>query len=101
MALFVYATACALHTNRHRTRWFLLSVLVFALMLVTGTRLTLVLAIAPIVVVLSARRLMSGRFIRLALGGPIAVVLMLGPNSARRRCRQELKTGKGEAYGQQ
>ena len=78
VALFVYATACALHTNRHRIRWVLLSVLVFALMLVTGTRLTLILAIAPIVVVLGARRLMSGRFIRLALGGPIAVVLMLG-----------------------
>jgi hypothetical protein len=78
VALFVYATACALHTNRHRTRWVLLSVLVFALMLVTGARTTLILAIAPIVVVLSARPLMSGRFIRLALGGPIALVLMLG-----------------------
>jgi hypothetical protein len=78
VALFAYATACALHTDRHRARWGLLSVLVFALMIVTGTRTTLTLAIAPIVVVLSARRLMSGRFIRLAVGGPIAVLLILG-----------------------
>ena len=38
VALFVYATACALHANRHRTRWVLLSVLVFALLLVSGAR---------------------------------------------------------------
>ena len=77
-ALFVYATACALHTNRHRTRWVLLSVLVFALMLVSGTRETLIMVIVPIIVVISARRLMSGRFFRLALGAPVAVLLMLG-----------------------
>jgi hypothetical protein len=78
VALFVYATACALHTNRHRPRWTLLSVLVFALMLVSGTRETLIMMIAPIVVVVGARRLMSARFFRLAWGGPVSVVLMLG-----------------------
>jgi O-Antigen ligase len=77
-ALFVYATASALHRNHHRIRWASLSVLVFALMLSTGTRVTLILAVAPIVVVFSARRRTSSRFIRLALGGPVAVVLMLG-----------------------
>ena len=41
-------------------------------------RMTLILAIAPIVVVIGARRLMSGRFIRLALGGPIAVAADAG-----------------------
>ena len=76
-ALFVYATASALHRNHHRIRWASLSVLVFALMLSTGTRQILILAIAPIVVVISARRRTSSRFIRLALGGPVAVVLML------------------------
>ncbi|MBV8954872.1 MAG: O-antigen ligase family protein [Solirubrobacterales bacterium] len=77
-ALFVYATASALHRSRHRIRWASLSALVFALMISTGTRETLILALAPIIILISARRRASSRFIRLALGGPVAVVLMLG-----------------------
>jgi O-antigen/teichoic acid export membrane protein len=76
-AVFVYATASALHRNHHRIRWASLSVLVFALMISTGTRETLILAVAPIALAISARRRTSSRFIRLAFGGPVAVVLML------------------------
>jgi O-antigen ligase len=54
-----------------------LAVLGFALLIVTGTRSTLILALAPIVVVFAARRERAARFGRLALVGPVALVLML------------------------
>ncbi len=75
-ALFVYAVASALHTRR--IRWVSLAVLVFALLIVTGTRVTLILALAPIVAVIGARRNATARFVRLALGGPVALLLTVG-----------------------
>lgn len=77
-ALFAYATASALHKNHRRMRWVSLAVLVFALLIITGTRETLILAFAPIAVVVGSRRHLSARFGRLALGGPVALLLMAG-----------------------
>ena len=76
-ALVAYAVATALQARRHRGRWVFLAVFGFALLIVTGTRSTLILALAPIVVVFAARRERAARFGRLALVGPVALVLML------------------------
>jgi hypothetical protein len=75
-ALFGYATASALHTRERRLRWLLLAALVFALLVVTGTRSTLILAVAPVVVAFGARRYLSDRLIRLVLLAPAAVLVI-------------------------
>ena len=75
-ALFAYATASALHARARRARWLFLAALVFALLVVTGTRSTLILAVAPVVVAFAARRYLSARFIRLVLLAPAAVLVI-------------------------
>jgi hypothetical protein len=76
-ALFVYAIATALHASHRRAGWIALAVIVFALLIVTGTRETLILALAPIAAVVGARRYLSARFIRLAVFGPVVLLLTL------------------------
>jgi O-antigen ligase len=76
-ALVAYAIATALQARRHRGRWVFLAVLGFALLIATGTRSTLIVALAPIVAVFAARRERAARLGRLALVGPVALVLML------------------------
>ena len=73
--LFVYAIATALHASHRRAGWLALAVGVFALLIVTGTRETLILALAPLAAVVGARRYLSARFVRLALLGPVALLL--------------------------
>jgi O-antigen ligase len=75
-ALFAYASASALHARARRLRWLFLAALVFALLVVTGTRSTLILAVAPVVVAFGARRYLSARFIRLVLLAPAAVLVI-------------------------
>jgi O-antigen ligase len=75
-ALFAYATASALHAREQRLRWLFVGALVFALLVVTGTRSTLILAIAPVVVAFGARRYLSGRLLRLVLLAPAAVLVI-------------------------
>ncbi len=75
--LFVYAIATALHASHRRAGWLALAVIVFALLIVTGTRETLILALAPLAAVAGARRYLSARFVRLALLGPVALLLTL------------------------
>jgi hypothetical protein len=75
-ALFAFAVASALHTRERRLRWILLAALVFALMVVTGTRSTLILTVAPVAVAFAARRQLSARFIRLVLLAPAAVLVI-------------------------
>jgi hypothetical protein len=75
-ALFTYAIAAALHSNQRRRRWIALSALVFALLIVTGTRTTLILVIAPIVVVIGARRHLGTRWGKLMLLAPAMFVLI-------------------------
>ncbi len=76
-ALFAYATATALQVGQRRARWVLLAVLIFTLLILTGTRSTMILALAPIVAVIAARRQRSARFMRLAVVGPVVLVLMV------------------------
>src|SRR5204862_554173 len=73
-----YAIVTALNRSGRRIRWVILAVVVFSLLIVTGTRSTLILALGPIIGVIGSRRHMSTRFIRLALVGPLALFLMLG-----------------------
>jgi O-Antigen ligase len=75
-ALFAYAVASALHARQRRIRWLFLAALVFALLVVTGTRSTLILAAAPVVVAFAARRQLSDRFVRLVLLAPAAVLVI-------------------------
>lgn len=74
-ALVAYAIGAALHSNRGRVRWLSLAALVFALLVVTGTRSTLILVVAPIVVAISARRYLSARFFRLVVVAPLALLV--------------------------
>jgi hypothetical protein len=75
-ALFAYATASALHARERRVRWLFLAALVFALLVVTGTRSTLILVVAPLVAAFAARRYLSARLIRLVLLAPAAVLVI-------------------------
>ena len=75
-ALFAYATAAGLHERQHRTRWLALAALVFALLVVTGTRSTLILAVVPVVAAIAARRNLGARFARLVLLAPAAILVI-------------------------
>jgi O-antigen ligase len=75
-ALVAYAIGAALHSNRRRVLWLSLAALVFALLAVTGTRSTLILVLAPIVVAIGARRYLSARFFRLAAATPLALLVI-------------------------
>jgi O-antigen ligase len=75
-ALVAYAMGAALHSNRGRVRWLSLAALVFGLLVVSGTRSTLILVLAPIVVVIGARRYLSARFFRLVVVAPLAVLVI-------------------------
>jgi O-antigen ligase len=75
-ALFAYASASALHARPRRIRWLMVAALVFSLLVVTGTRSTLILVVAPLVVAFAARRHLSVRFIRLVLIAPAAILVI-------------------------
>jgi O-antigen ligase len=75
-ALFAYAAAAALHEKRQRTRWLALGALVFALLVVTGTRSTLILAAAPLAAAIAARRHLSVRVFRLILLAPALILVI-------------------------
>jgi O-antigen ligase len=74
-ALFAYGMSAVLQGRRNR--WLVVSMLVLALLLVTGTRTNLVLLVAPLVIVLGARRQRASRSLRLALVAPVAVALTI------------------------
>lgn len=76
-ALFAYASAAALHKERRRIAWLAVAAVVFALLIVTGTRSTLMLALVPVVAAIGARRYLSARFFRLVLLAPVALVVMV------------------------
>jgi O-antigen ligase len=75
-ALFAYAAAAALHEKWQRTRWLALAALVFALLVVTGTRTTLILAAAPLAAAIAARRDLGVRFFRLILLAPALILVI-------------------------
>jgi O-antigen ligase len=75
-ALVAYAMGAALHSNRGRVRWLSLAALAFTLLVVTGTRSTLLLALIPIVVAIGARRYLSARFLRLVVIAPLVLLFI-------------------------
>jgi O-antigen ligase len=74
-ALAAYAMGAALHSSRGRVRWLTAAALAFSLLVVTGTRSTLLMGLIPIVVAVGARRYLSARFFRLVLIVPLALLL--------------------------
>jgi hypothetical protein len=77
-ALFAYASAAALQSGEKRTRWLAVAAALFALLIVSGTRTTLILALAPVFAAVGARRYLGARVVRLALLTPLVVLLMGG-----------------------
>jgi hypothetical protein len=73
-ALFAYAMSASLQAQARRARWLLISAAVLALLVMTGTRLSIALVLAPIVIAFGARRHLATRSLRLAFLAPLAVV---------------------------
>jgi O-antigen ligase len=77
-ALFAYGAAASLQGRARRIRWLALTSLIFALLLVTGTRSTFVLLFIPLAIAIGARRYFVVRSLRLAVLAPVLLVLALG-----------------------
>lgn len=73
---FAYGTSMFLHGDRRRFAWVVFTSLVFAMLLSTGTRTTLVLLAAPLVIVVGAKRRLAQRSVRLAVAVPVAALLV-------------------------
>jgi hypothetical protein len=76
-ALFSYSISAALHKNQGRIYWLVTAASIFALLLSTGTRTTLVLLVAPLAVAIAARRYLAARLTRLFLLVPAALAISL------------------------
>jgi hypothetical protein len=76
-ALFAYGMAAVLQGTRRRGQWLLLSGLVLALLLVSGTRTNLVLLGAPLAIAFAAPAYRAMRSVRLIMLGPVVVALTL------------------------
>jgi O-antigen ligase len=76
-ALFAFAMAAALHESTHRVRWLVVAGAVASLLVSTGTRSTLVLLVAPLVIAVASRHRRATRSFRLAAIAPAAVGLAL------------------------
>jgi hypothetical protein len=75
-SLFAYSIAAALHQQRKRLRWLALAAGAFSLLIITGTRSTLLLLLVPLMIVLGARRNLSSRFVKVLVVTPVALVLI-------------------------
>lgn len=73
-ALFCYTVARALARDERGARWMLLSGVVFSLLLVTGTRSTLLLLVSPLVLVLGSKN-RTATILRFALVVPAAALV--------------------------
>jgi O-antigen ligase len=74
-AVFAYGMSAALQAGQRR--WLIASGLALAMLLVTGTRTNLALLVAPLVIVVGARRLRMRRLIRLVFVAPVAIAITL------------------------
>jgi len=74
-ALFAFAMSFVLQAGR--TRWLAVAAAVFAAVIVTGNRATLVLLLAPIAIAFGASRHRTARSVRLVVVGPLAIVTTL------------------------
>ena len=74
--VFAYGVAALLHGNRNRIAWAILTSLVFAMLLSTGSRTALVLLAAPLAIALGSTHRLTQRSLRLIVAAPIIVVLV-------------------------
>ena len=74
---FAYAMSVFLDGGRARLGWLGLASAIPAMMLTTGTRTTLLLAVAPLAIVFGGRRRFAGRSFRLLIAVPLVVVFGL------------------------
>lgn len=74
--VFAYGIAVLLHGNRQRLGWAVLTSLVFAMLLSTGTRTALVLLAAPLAIVVGSTYRLTQRSIRLVVAAPIIALLV-------------------------
>ncbi|MGH3134085.1 MAG: O-antigen ligase family protein [Gaiellaceae bacterium] len=74
---FTYGTSMFLHGNRRRFAWVVFTSLVFAMLLSTGTRTTLVLLAAPLVIAFGSQHRLAQRSLRLAVAVPVAALLVV------------------------
>ena len=74
--VFAYGIAVLLHGHQNRVGWAVLTSLVFAMLLSTGTRTALVLIAAPLAIVLGSSYRLTQRSLRLIVATPIVVLLV-------------------------
>jgi O-antigen ligase len=74
---FAYAMSEFLDGGRARLGWLALASAIPAMMLTTGTRTTLLLAVVPVAIVFGGRRRLTGRSLRLLVAVPLVVLFGL------------------------
>jgi O-antigen ligase len=74
--VFAYGIATLLHGSQRRLSWGVLTSLVFAMLLSTGTRTALVLLAAPVAIVAGAQHRLVQRSIRLVVVAPLVAILV-------------------------
>lgn len=76
-SLFCFAAAKVIAEPGRSARWVLVASTIFALLIVTATRSTLVLAVAPLAIVLHGRRQRLARLTKLAVVVPLALAAII------------------------
>lgn len=83
--VFAFGMAILLHGSRDRVRWAVLTSLVLAMLLSTGTRAALILVAAPLAIVFGAYERLTQRSIRLVIATPlVALLVVLGAQGVLR-----------------
>lgn len=72
---FAFGLAVVLEGERRRLAWLVLTIVLFVMLVSTGTRTIGVLLAAPLAIVLGSRRHLARRSLRLVVALPIAVVI--------------------------
>jgi hypothetical protein len=76
-ALFAYASSSALRRRNNRTFWIIVGALTLSMLFVTGTRLSLVLLILPVLTSISMKGSVILRIVRLLAFSVVAVIMAL------------------------
>jgi O-antigen ligase len=74
--VFAYGVSVLLHGNRRRLAWAVLTSLVLAMLLTTGTRTALVLLAAPLAIVFGSRHRLTQRSIKMVAAAPLLALLV-------------------------
>jgi O-antigen ligase len=80
--VFSYGFSSLLHGTRRRIAWIVLTSVVFAMLLSTGTRTTFVLLGAPLAIVFGSRKRLGQRALRLAVAVPLAAIVVFASAQA-------------------